>query len=278
MALPLALFSFRSLVAGPALMLPFISLAFLLACNAEPTAAPGANAATHRRGSSNGSPADCRHSSDTAHCNDACYGRARNSDLRPCSHLHSSTSAQSCPDALTPRRRRPLLLFRFQRRQLSLHWRRRSPPGSTANPRPHSDCCPAPGSAATPTVTSVTPMPTPETSSTLWRGLTVAPKDRCSPYDPDDYSYSPSVEPRIVDAQDGIYGPYTGTWFESIRETDIEHIVARSEAHDSGLCAADSDPVNLTLASPSVNRLRKSDKDPSGGCRNSSRVGKWTGS
>ena len=67
----------------------------------------------------------------------------------------------------------------------------------------------------------------------------------------------------------GIYGPYTGTWFESIRETDIEHIVARSEAHDSGLCAVDAttreqfaqDLLNLTLASPSVNRHQKSSKD-----------------
>ncbi len=103
----------------------------------------------------------------------------------------------------------------------------------------------------------------------MWRGITVAPEDRCSHYDPDDYSYSPSVEPEIVDAQGGIYGPYTGTWFDSIRETDIEHIVARSEAHDSGLCAADpdtkdqfaSDLLNLTLASPSVNRQQNSNKD-----------------
>ena len=61
---------------------------------------------------------------------------------------------------------------------------------------------------------------------------------RCSPYDSDDYRYSPSVEPRIVEELGGVYGPYTGTWFESTRETDIEHIIARSEAHDSGLCAA----------------------------------------
>ena len=51
---------------------------------------------------------------------------------------------------------------------------------------------------------------------------------------------------------------------------DIEHIVARSEAHDSRLCAAGSatradfasDLLNLTLAAPSVNRHQKSDKDP----------------
>ena len=103
----------------------------------------------------------------------------------------------------------------------------------------------------------------------VWRGIAVAPEDRCSSYDPDDYRYSPSVEPRIVEAQGGIYGPYTGAWFESIRETDIEHIVARSEAHDSGLCAASaaarsefaSDLLNLTLASPSVNRHQKVDND-----------------
>ena len=77
------------------------------------------------------------------------------------------------------------------------------------------------------------------------------------------------MESRIVRAQGGIYGPYTGTWFDDIRETDIEHIVARSEAHDSGLCAASpqtkdrfaADLLNLTLASPSVNRHQKSDKD-----------------
>ena len=66
-----------------------------------------------------------------------------------------------------------------------------------------------------------------------------------------------------------VYGPYSGTHFLSTGETDIEHIVARSEAHDSGLCAADnakrrqfaSDLLNLTLASPGVNRHQKSGSD-----------------
>ena len=110
---------------------------------------------------------------------------------------------------------------------------------------------------------------TPTQPASTLGGLTVAPEYRCAPYDPDDYPYSPSVEAKIVEAQGGIYGPYTGTWFESIRETDIEHIVARSEAHDSGLCAVSpetrsefaSDLLNLTLASPSVNRHQKSDND-----------------
>ena len=69
----------------------------------------------------------------------------------------------------------------------------------------------------------------------------------------------------------GVYGPYTGRWFNSSRETDIEHIVARAEAHDSGLCAADqetrqrfaADLLTLTLAAPSVNRYEKRARDAS---------------
>ncbi len=106
-------------------------------------------------------------------------------------------------------------------------------------------------------------------SAETWRGLVVAAEDRCSPYRVADYSYPQSVEPRIVAGIGKVYGPYTGRCFNSIRETDIEHMVARSEAHDSGLCAADvgtrkrfaRDLDNLTLASPTVNRHRKSDKD-----------------
>ena len=210
MVLPLALFSLRSLVTGPALVLPFISLAFQLAC-----------------------------------CN-----RARNSDLHPCSHLHSSTSALSYPDALT------------------------SGDADNYHCTGGATVAPAytvtPGTITTPAATrTARPASTLATSSTLWRGLTVTPEDRCSRYDQDDYSYSPSVEPRIADAQGGVYGPYTGAWFGSIRVTDIEHIVARSVAHDSGLCPASpatkdrfaSDLLNLTLASPIVNRHQKSDKD-----------------
>ena len=78
-------------------------------------------------------------------------------------------------------------------------------------------------------------------SAGTWSGLEVAPENRCAPYDADDYPYSQSVEQLIVGDMGGIiYGPYTGTWFASTSETDIEHIVARSEAHDSGLCAADA--------------------------------------
>ncbi len=102
-------------------------------------------------------------------------------------------------------------------------------------------------------------------SAETWRGVVVAPERRCSPYDASDYRYSQSVEARIVAGIGKLYGPYTGRCFASTRESDIEHIVARSEAHDSGLCAADattrrrfaSDVLNLTLASPEVNRHAK---------------------
>ena len=103
-----------------------------------------------------------------------------------------------------------------------------------------------------------------------WRGIVVAPEHRCSPYAADDYSYSPSLEARIVSGLSGkVYGPYTGRCFSSSQDTDIEHIVARSEAHDSGLCAADAetrrrfarDLLNLTWANPRVNRHEKRGKD-----------------
>ena len=114
-----------------------------------------------------------------------------------------------------------------------------------------------------------TPTTTPPTQTGSWRGLTIAPENRCSPYDSDDYRYPQSVEDDIVRDLGGIYSPYTCETFDSDTQTDIEHIVARSEAHDSGLCSADDatrtgfarDLLNLTLASPSLNRSQKSDKD-----------------
>ena len=100
--------------------------------------------------------------------------------------------------------------------------------------------------------------------------MTVAPEHRCAPYDKTrDYPYPQSVERDIVRELGAVYGPYTGRCFASTTETDIEHIVAASEAHDSGLCAADAatkarfarDLRNLTLAAPEVNRFEKSGKD-----------------
>ena len=110
---------------------------------------------------------------------------------------------------------------------------------------------------------------TPTPAQELWKGLQVAPENRCANYQSDDYRTSRRVEDAIIADHGGIYSPYTGEWFETKSQTDIEHIVARSEAHDSGLCSASAgrkrqfaeDPLNLTLASPSVKRHQKVDRD-----------------
>ncbi|MDO6636841.1 excalibur calcium-binding domain-containing protein [Pseudoalteromonas carrageenovora] len=102
------------------------------------------------------------------------------------------------------------------------------------------------------------------TASDTWKGLTVKPENRCSPYNKSEqYPYPQSVEDNVVASMGGVvYSPYSGQYFISDKETDIEHIVAASEAHDSGLCSASSevkalfarDMLNLTLAEPKINR------------------------
>jgi hypothetical protein len=114
-----------------------------------------------------------------------------------------------------------------------------------------------------------TPYPNMVTGN-VWRGLTVAPEKRCAPYERRPYRYSSSVEYAVVDRLGSIYSPYTGEVFSSVKQADIEHIVALlSEAHDSGMCAFPdavkrrfaNDLNNLTLASPRVNRWEKAGKD-----------------
>ena len=102
--------------------------------------------------------------------------------------------------------------------------------------------------------------------------LTIADENRCTDYDRSDYSYpgSRSFEESIRDAHGfGMYSPYDSTLFTALTESDIEHIVATSEAHDSGMCGRSAaakrmfarDLDNLTLATPSLNRHQKSAKD-----------------
>jgi len=105
----------------------------------------------------------------------------------------------------------------------------------------------------------------------IWRGLKIAEENRCAPYNRlKDYFYPQEIENQIIESLGNqIYSPYSGEFFNSKDETDIEHIVSLSEAHDSGLCAADektkslfaSDIQNLTLASPTLNRDEKSGHD-----------------
>ncbi len=101
--------------------------------------------------------------------------------------------------------------------------------------------------------------------------IEIKPEERCSEYLREDYAYPQSLEARIAEINLGgsIVSPYTNEAFASLEDTDIEHIVAISEAHDSGLCGAGvekrqefaQDLQNLTLASPHVNRNLKNDKD-----------------
>ena len=99
-----------------------------------------------------------------------------------------------------------------------------------------------------------------------WRGLIVAPEARCAPYERSDYTYAPApLEALLVRELGGVYAPYSGSCLKDRRETDVEHIVALSEAHDSGLCGRSeldkvqfaNDTLNLTLATPAVNREQK---------------------
>ena len=101
-------------------------------------------------------------------------------------------------------------------------------------------------------------------------GVSIREENRCSPYKASAYNYPDSLEADILREMDGhYYSPYTGEIYDGAREVDIEHIVARSEAHDSGLCAADrftrlafaSDMLNLTFAPSWLNRDVKGAKD-----------------
>ena len=122
--------------------------------------------------------------------------------------------------------------------------------------------------ALTLSLLTIAPLQAQESS---WRGIPIAPEDRCADYARGDYPYdAQSLEMDIIAAMGGeICSPYNDECYESPTETDIEHISALSEAHDSGLCAATdevkrqfaSDLRNLTLAPPALQRYEKSDRD-----------------
>ena len=121
------------------------------------------------------------------------------------------------------------------------------------------------------------------TNAETWRGLQVCEEQSRDGYDRDAFgsAYS-SLEDEIIDmlppamkAGGQVYTPYSCLPFDirsdGTAATDIEHIVALAEAHDSRIAddqrraiAADLD--NLTIADPTVNRSEKSDRD----------AGEWT--
>ena len=111
-----------------------------------------------------------------------------------------------------------------------------------------------------------------------WRGLTVCDERPRDGYDRDAFGtgYS-SLEDEIIaalpptmKANGQVYTPYSCLAFDITADgtaaTDIEHIVALAETHDSGIAddrrrdiASDLD--NLTIADPTVNQSQKSDRD-----------------
>ena len=111
-----------------------------------------------------------------------------------------------------------------------------------------------------------------------WRGLRVCTERLPDGYDRDAFGTGyRSLEDEIIAAlpptmkEDGqVYTPYSCIAFDvtpsGTAATDIEHIVALAEAHDSGIdddrrrdIASDLD--NLTIADPTVNRSQKGARD-----------------
>lgn len=107
-----------------------------------------------------------------------------------------------------------------------------------------------------------------EEEPTSWRGLKIAEEETCTDYDSDFYPYGSNSDWGIAASMGGLWGPYEEVCFETVYDVTVEHMVARKEAHDSGMCDDDpaikaqfaSDFLNLTLASSSVNS-EKSAKD-----------------
>ena len=102
-----------------------------------------------------------------------------------------------------------------------------------------------------------------------WKGLEVRAEyteDDCPSYSSvsSDYQYSSDSDLVIEKSLGGFYSPYDNIWYDEATDVDVEHMVARKEAHDSGLCkqspevryAFANDLLNLTLSTPSVNRSK----------------------
>ena len=128
-----------------------------------------------------------------------------------------------------------------------------------------------------PNVQPVEPEGCPADAET-WRGLKVCEEQPRDGYDRNAFgsAYS-SLEddiiamlPSTMKAGGQVYTPYSCLAFDikadGTADTDIEHIVALAEAHDSRIADDQrrniaSDLDNLTIADPTVNRSQKSDRD-----------------
>lgn len=117
----------------------------------------------------------------------------------------------------------------------------------------------------------------PPTSSNTWMGLTVRAEGSRTGYDRDDYGSSSrwakwedEIIASLPKSGGRVYTPYTCTLYDvradGTASTDVDHIVALAEAHDSGIPASKrrdlaADTLNLTVAVPRVNRTDKGDRD-----------------
>lgn len=107
-----------------------------------------------------------------------------------------------------------------------------------------------------------------------WMGLTVAPElgpsDLCSDYSKHEADYDYDRDALLKGLRDTtggkLYSPYTGRTFSNECDVHVEHIVARKQAHYSGLCLKEnahkreefaSDLRNLTLAGRGLNQAKR---------------------
>ena len=124
-----------------------------------------------------------------------------------------------------------------------------------------------------------TPMPMDcSAAAEIWRGLRVCNERPRDGYDRDAFGTGYrtleddiiAALPATMKAAGQVYTPYSCMAFDitpsGTAATDIEHIVALAEAHDSGISDAQRrafavDLNNLTIADPTVNRGRKGARD-----------------
>ena len=106
-----------------------------------------------------------------------------------------------------------------------------------------------------------------------WCGLPVVEEADVgceAPYRSRDYRYNADrMELAVARRTGGLYAPYNDRLALSLHDTDLEHVVARSEAHASGGCLWEkgrrrefaNDTLNAVLAFPRTNRVVKRAKD-----------------
>ena len=124
------------------------------------------------------------------------------------------------------------------------------------------------------TATILAAMLEPDARAETWMGLSVAPEltpsDTCSKYGEVKANYNYDRDKLLEHVRrttDGdLYSPYTARTFSEECDVHVEHIVARKEAHYSGLCLEKnahrrkefaSDLVKLTLAGRGLNQAKR---------------------